>query len=145
MSPEDATAWSLSRLNTAFYHHDDRREHDAVLELFASDALYEVHGRTLRGHAEIPHALYARPGPEQQTSRHIPGVTHFRTVGAATAQGTIPLLGYGGLTPTGPGPAPCTVATGGHIFELSNHYQLGSGSWKIAHRTARQILTPVRD
>jgi hypothetical protein len=64
MTPEDATAWALTRLNTALYHHYDRREHAAVLEFFAADALYEVHGRELRGHAEILEELNARPGPE---------------------------------------------------------------------------------
>ncbi|MFE9453991.1 nuclear transport factor 2 family protein [Streptomyces sp. NPDC006739] len=144
MSPEDATAWSLSRLNTAFYHHYDRREHDAVLEFFTPDALYEVHGRRLHGHAVILDAINARPGPEQ-TIRHIMGATHFHTVGAATAQGTITVLGYGGLTPTEAGPAPYTVATGGHVFELTDHYRLDNDRWKITHRTARQILTPVHD
>jgi hypothetical protein len=64
MTPEDATAWALTRLNTALYHHYDRREHAAVLEFFAADALYEVHGRELRGHTEILEELNARPGPE---------------------------------------------------------------------------------
>ena len=34
MTPEDATAWSLARLNTLFFHHYDRREYDEVLDLF---------------------------------------------------------------------------------------------------------------
>ncbi|WP_211370766.1 hypothetical protein [Nonomuraea turkmeniaca] len=31
MTPEDATAWSLARLNQAFFHHYDRRTYDALL------------------------------------------------------------------------------------------------------------------
>ncbi|MER5227372.1 hypothetical protein [Streptomyces flaveus] len=53
------------------------------------------------------------------------------------------MLGYSGLTPTEPGPALYTVATGGHIFELKDHYRFDNGRWKITHRTARQILTPI--
>ncbi|MFE7839157.1 nuclear transport factor 2 family protein [Streptomyces sp. NPDC057474] len=60
---EDATAWSLARLNTAFFHHYDRREYDELLALFSPDAHYEVHGRKLRGHAVIRELLDARPGP----------------------------------------------------------------------------------
>ncbi|MGW2650299.1 hypothetical protein ACWC2T_36715 [Streptomyces sp. NPDC001393] len=73
------------------------------------------------------------------------GDTHLHTIGDTTGQGAITGLGYGGLTPTGPGPTPNTVATGGRIFELADHYRLGNGQWRIAHRTARQILTPVHD
>ncbi|MFI9170213.1 nuclear transport factor 2 family protein [Streptomyces lincolnensis] len=142
MTREDATAWSLSRLNTAFYHHYDRREHDAVLGFFTPDALYELRGRRLRGHAEILDVLNARPGPEQ-TVRHILGATHFHTIGDTTARGTITVLGYGGHPPTEPGPAPYPVASGGHIFELADHYRLDNGRWKITHRTAHQVLTPT--
>jgi hypothetical protein len=72
MTPEDATAWSLARLNTLFFHHYDRREYDEVLDLFTPDARYEVHGQKLRGHAEILDVLNARPGPEL-TARHLNG------------------------------------------------------------------------
>ncbi|WP_405745454.1 nuclear transport factor 2 family protein [Streptomyces canus] len=145
MTNEDATAWALARLNTAFYHHYDRREYDAVLEFFAPDALYERLGQKIRGHAEILDLLNARPGPEELTARHIMGATHFHTIGDTTAQGTITLLGYGGRPPTESGPAPYTVATGGHIFEQADHYRLDDGHWKITHRTLHQILTPISD
>ncbi|WP_128434881.1 nuclear transport factor 2 family protein [Streptomyces cyaneus] len=144
MTPEDAAAWSLSRLNTALYHHYDRREHDAVLEFFAPDALYELRGRKMRGHAEILDGLNARPRPEQ-TTRHIVAATHFHAIGDTTAQGTITLLGYGGPTPTGPEPAPYTARNGGHIFELTDNYRLDKGRWKITQRIARQILVPISD
>ncbi|MFF5521724.1 nuclear transport factor 2 family protein [Streptomyces coeruleorubidus] len=111
MIPEDATAWSLSRLTTAFHHHYDRREHDAVVELFTRDALYEMGGRGLRGHAEILSVLNARPQPEQ-TVRHIMGATHFHAIGDISAQGAITVLGYGAPTPTEPGPAPYPAAAG---------------------------------
>ena len=91
MTPEDATAWALTRLNTALYHHYDRREHAAVLEFFAADALYEVHGRELRGHVEILEELNARPGPEV-------------TVGAEPRphpQGQLLLFGAGAAGPAG--------------------------------------------
>ena len=54
MTPEDATAWSLARLNTLFFHHYDRREYDEVLDLFTPDARYEVHGQKLRGGTRDP-------------------------------------------------------------------------------------------
>ncbi|MCZ0999514.1 nuclear transport factor 2 family protein [Streptomyces mirabilis] len=141
MSPEDTTAWSLARLNTALYHHYDRRDYDAVLEFFAPDAVYELRGRRMRGHAEILDALHERPGREQ-TTRHIVAATYFHAVSDTTAQGTITLLGFGGPTPTGSGPAHYASANGGHIFELADHYQLDNGRWKITHRTAHPILAP---
>ncbi|WP_432194334.1 nuclear transport factor 2 family protein [Streptomyces sp. bgisy027] len=142
MTREDATAWALSRLNTAFYHHYDRRQHDAVLGFFTSDAVYELRGLRMQGHTEILDGLNARPGPEQ-TIRHIIGAAHFHTLGDTTAQGIITVLGYGGITPTEPGPAPYTMESGGHIFELVDHYRLEKGRWRISHRTGRQILTPT--
>ncbi|MEU7864379.1 nuclear transport factor 2 family protein [Nonomuraea sp. NPDC049141] len=76
MNGEDATAWSLARLNHASFHHYARRTYDALLALFTPDALYEVHGRSLRGHAEIRDVLNARSGPEMTirdlvTSDHV--------------------------------------------------------------------------
>ena len=49
MTGEDAVAWSLARLNTAFIHHYDRREYDEVLALFTPNAVYHVRGRALHG------------------------------------------------------------------------------------------------
>ncbi|MFE3032976.1 nuclear transport factor 2 family protein [Streptomyces canus] len=142
MTPEDTTAWTLSRLNTALYHHYDRREHGTVLQYFASDAVYELRGHRMRGHAEILDVLNARPGREL-TTRHLVAAQHFHTIGETTARGTITLLGYAGPTPTEPAPALYAAANGGHIWELADHYRLDSGHWKITHRTADQILTPI--
>jgi hypothetical protein len=38
MISDDAIAWSLARLNTAFVHHYDRREYDEVLAMFTPDS-----------------------------------------------------------------------------------------------------------
>jgi hypothetical protein len=75
MTPEDANAWSLARLNTLFFHHYDRREYDEVVELFTPDARYEVHGQKLRDHAEILDVLNARPGPELTAATSSPTST----------------------------------------------------------------------
>ncbi len=144
MTPEDAAAWALARLNTAFFHHYDRREYDAVLDLFAPDARYEVHGRTLRGHAEILDVLNARSGPEQ-TIRHLVASQHFHTITDTTAQGAITLIAYSGPTPAGEGPARYPAATAGHIVELTDHYRAEHGRWKIAKRSVDMILAPATD
>ncbi|MGP3920582.1 nuclear transport factor 2 family protein [Nonomuraea sp. 10N515B] len=142
MTPEDATAWSLVRLNHAFFHHYDRRDYEALLELFTADALYEVHGRSLRGHAEIRDVLNARPGPEL-TVRHLATSQHFHTITDTTAHGTICVITYAGPTPTGEGPAYYPAENAGHIVELTDHYRTENGHWKIAHRTAAAILSPA--
>ncbi|MBD9727336.1 nuclear transport factor 2 family protein [Streptomyces caniscabiei] len=144
MTSEDATAWSLARMNTAFWYHYDRLEYDAVLEFFAPDALYDLHGRKLRGRAEIRDVLDARPGPEM-TARHILTAQHFHTISDTTAQGSLTLLGFGGPTPAEPGHTSYTPTTGGHIFELTDRYALADGHWTITHRTARKILAPALD
>ncbi|MEV6588742.1 nuclear transport factor 2 family protein [Streptomyces acidicola] len=144
MTGEDATAWSLARLNTAFFHHYGRRDYEAVLDLFAPDALYELRGRSLRGRAEIKQVLDARPGPEQ-TIRHLVTNQHFHTIDGTTAQGTITLIAYGAPTPTGSGPGRYPTATAGHVVEVTDHYRADDGHWKIAHRTANEVLTPASD
>lgn len=78
MTSDDAVAWRLARLNTAFIHHYDRREYDEVLALFTQDAVYEVRSQALHGHAEIRAALDARSGPEL-TVRHLVTNLHFHT------------------------------------------------------------------
>jgi hypothetical protein len=142
MTPEDATAWSLARLNTAFFHHYDRREYDELLQLFAPDARYEVHGRKLRGHAEILDVLHARSGPEM-TIRHLVTSQHFHSIGDSTAQGTVTLLAYAGPTPADEGPALYPAANAGHIVELNDHYRLDNGHWKITHHAVHPILAPA--
>ncbi|MFB4285617.1 nuclear transport factor 2 family protein [Nonomuraea sp. MTCD27] len=142
MTPADATAWSLARLNQAFFHHYDRRTYDALLDLFTPDALYEVHGRSLHGHAEIRDLLNARLGPEL-TIRHLVTSQHFHTITDTTAHGTVCVIAYAGPTPTGEGPAPYPAENAGHIVELADNYRLDDGHWKITHRTAHQILTPI--
>ncbi|MGW3725040.1 nuclear transport factor 2 family protein [Streptomyces sp. NPDC000851] len=143
MTPEDSAAWALARLNTSFFHHYDRREYDAVLDLFTRDARYEVHGRKLRGHAEILDVLNARPGPEQ-TIRHLMTNQHFHTITDTTAQGVITVLAYSGPTaPAGEDTARYPAATAGHIVELVDHYRSDGGQWKITHRTVDMILAPA--
>ncbi|MFJ9247656.1 nuclear transport factor 2 family protein [Streptomyces sp. NPDC101776] len=144
MTPEEAAAWSLARLNTAFFHHYDRREYDELLELFAPDALYEVRGLKLRGHVEIREVLDARSGPEV-TVRHLVTNQHFHTIADGTAQATVSLLAYGGPTPVDEGPALYPAANAGHIVELNDHYRLDNGHWKIAHRVVDTILAPASD
>ncbi|GAA4972696.1 ketosteroid isomerase-like protein [Nonomuraea thailandensis] len=142
MTPADATAWSLARLNHAFFHHYDRHAYDALLDLFTPDARYEVHGRSLRGHAEIRDVLNARSGPEL-TIRHLVTSQHFHTITDTTAQATICVIAYAGPAPTGEGPAHYPAENAGHIVELTDHYQAENGRWKIAHRTATAILSPA--
>ncbi|MEU6353586.1 nuclear transport factor 2 family protein [Streptomyces sp. NPDC047072] len=142
MTSEDATAWALARLNTAFFHHYDRREYEEALTLFAPDAHYDVRGQKLRGHAEILEALNARPGPEV-TIRHLIANQHFHIIGDDTAQGTILLIGHGGPTPVDEGPALYPLTNSGHVVELDDHYRAENGRWTITHRTARILMSPA--
>ncbi|MGX1675581.1 nuclear transport factor 2 family protein [Streptomyces sp. NPDC055400] len=142
MTPEDAAAWSLARLNDAFFHHYDRREYDGVLDLFAPDAQYDVRGRRLNGHAEILELLNARSGPEL-TVRHLVTSQHFHAIDDTTAQGTITLIAYAGPTSTDGGPALYPDTQAGHIVELTDHYRAEDGRWKIAQRSVDMILAPA--
>lgn len=142
MTGEDAVAWSLTRLNSAFIHYYDRRKYDEVLALFTPDAVYEVRGRALHGHAEIKAALDARPGPEL-TVRHLVTNLHFHTIGADYAHGVSCLTAYAGPTPTGTGPARYPTANAGHIVQVTDRYTVHDGRWKIASRIAEVLLIPA--
>lgn len=138
----DAIAWSLARLNTAFIHHYDRREYEEVLSLFAPDAVYELRGRALRGRADIKAALDARPGPEL-TVRHLVTNLHFHTITDSSAHGVSCLTAYAGPAPTGTGPARYPAANAGHLVQVTDRYAVHDGRWKIAHRTAEELLVPA--
>jgi hypothetical protein len=142
MTDEDAIAWSLARLNTAFIHHYDRREHDEVLALFAPNAVYEVHGRALHGHAAIKAVLDARPGPEL-TVRHLVTNLHFHTIGDGYAHGVSCLTAFVGPAAAGADPARYPAANAGHITQLTDRYALHEGRWKIAGRIAEKLLVPA--
>jgi hypothetical protein len=142
MSIEDEIAWALTRLNTAFFHHYDRREHDNVVAMFTPDAVYELRGRKLHGHADIKAVLDARTGPEL-TVRHLVTNLHFHTITDRSAHGVFCLTAYAGPTPTGSGPAYYPAATAGHIVQLTDRYTRHDGRWKIAHRVADDLLVPA--
>ncbi|MBE8523971.1 nuclear transport factor 2 family protein [Amycolatopsis sp. H6(2020)] len=144
MSFGDAAAWILTRLNTAFAHHYDRREYDQVLALFTPDAIYEVHGQVLHGHAEIKTALDSRAGPEL-TVRHLVTNLHIHTIQEHTAHGVSYLTAYAGPTPADAGPARYPATHAGHIVEVTDRYAVHDRRWKIAHRVARDILVPATD
>jgi hypothetical protein len=142
MTGEDAVAWSLARLNTAFIHHYDRREYDEVLARFTPDAVYEVRGRALHGHADIKAALDARSGPEL-TVRHLVTNLHFHTITDTYAHGSSCLTAYAGPTSDGSGPARYPAANAGHIVQVTDRYTVHDGRWKIASRIAEELLTPA--
>lgn len=142
MTDEDAIAWSLARLNTAFVHHYDRREHDEVLALFTPDAVYEVHGQVLHGHAAVKTVLDARPGPEL-TVRHLVTNLHFHTMGDSGTHGVSCLIAFAGPAAAGAGPARYPAANAGHIHQLTDRYARHDGRWKIAHRIAEELLVPA--
>jgi ketosteroid isomerase-like protein len=142
MTADDAIAWTLARLNTAFIHHYDRREYDKVLAMFTPDAVYEVRSRKLHGHADIKAALDARAGPEL-TVRHLVTNLHFHIIEDGYAHGVCCLTAYAGPTPADTGPARYPAANAGHIHQLTDRYALHDGRWKIAHRIAEELLTPA--
>jgi len=142
MISDDAIAWSLARLNTAFVHHYDRREYDEVLAMFAPDAVYEVRGRALHGHDDIRAALDARSGPEL-TVRHLVTNLHVHTIADGVAHGVSCLTGYAGPTPTETGPARYPAANAGHIIQVTDRYARHDGRCRIAHRITEELLAPA--
>jgi hypothetical protein len=85
-----------------------------------------VHGRNLRGHAEIREALDARSGPEV-TVRHLVTSQQFHSIEGTVAQGVVSLFAYAGPTPVDEGPAHYPSANAGHIVELNDHYRFDNG------------------
>jgi len=126
---------ALEDLNSAFAHHLDHNEIDALVDLFAVDALYTHGERISRGRAEIEQLFRARAARGPRTSRHLLSGLQLSIESATEAAGTSVCLSFAanGLPPL---PArPFLVA------DFDDRYRRdGDGRWRFTERHIRRIF-----
>jgi ketosteroid isomerase-like protein len=126
---------ALEDLNTAFAHHLDHGEIEALADLFTEDALYTHGERISRGRAEIEALFRSRAAKGPRTSRHLYSGLRLTIDSATAATGTSVCLSFAadGLPPL---PAkPFLVA------DFDDRYRLGGdGRWRIASRHIHRVF-----
>ena len=79
---------ALEDLNTAFCHHLDHNEVDALLELFVDEVYYTHGSRVSRSKAELKDVFRNRSATETRTARHLYSGLKLDIESAARARGT---------------------------------------------------------
>ena len=127
---------ALEDLNSAFTRHLDHNEVDALVDLFAEDALYTHGERRSEGRAAIE-ALFRKRAArkEPRTSRHLFSGLRIDIESATRARGTSVCLTFAadGLPPL---PAvPLLVADFDDVYVLS-----ADGRWRFQERHITRIF-----
>jgi hypothetical protein len=131
--------WRLTKLNTAFALHLDRREYESMIALFTPDATYERHGNVHNGHAEIREAMHERP---DFTVRHLVSNLHFTEITDDHARGDLVLMAYSGPARTDGNPVHYSYPQG-HLMEIRDYYVHTGDGWRISERVVAPLLVPV--
>jgi ketosteroid isomerase-like protein len=126
---------ALEDLNTAFAHHLDHGEIDALIDLFTADALYTHGDRVSRGRAEIERLFRDRAAKGPRTSRHLLSGLRLAIESATAATGSSVCLSFAadGLPPK---PAkPFLVA------DFEDRYRRDDdGRWRFAERHIHRVF-----
>jgi len=138
-SPADmeaiAVRLALEDLNAAFARHLDHGEIDALIDLFAEDALYTHGERRSRGRAEIEALFRNRVAGGPRTSRHLTSGLRIEIESATRARGTSVCLSFAGdgLPPL---PAvPFLVADFDDVYVRS-----ADGRWRFDERHIHRVF-----
>jgi SnoaL-like domain len=127
---------ALEDLNTAFCHHLDHDDVDALLDLFVDDVYY-THGRRVsRGKAELEQVFRSRSATSPRTSRHFYSGLAIEIDSATEARGTSVSMTFGqyGTPPLEPA-IPILVA------DFVDAYVRGAdGKWRFKERHIHRIF-----
>jgi hypothetical protein len=126
---------ALEDLNAAFARHLDHGEIDALVDLFAVDALYTHGDRVSRGREEIAELFRQRAAKGPRTSRHLLSGLRLAIESETSASGSSVCLSFAadGLPPL---PArPFLVA------DFEDRYRLGDDDrWRFAERHIHRVF-----
>lgn len=127
---------ALEDLNTAFCHHLDHNEVDALLDLFADDVYYTHGSRVSRGKAELAQVFRSRSTTQPRTSRHLYSGLKLDIESATRARGTCVCMTFGAY-----GEPPLSPAVPTLVADFVDAYVRGSdGRWRIAERHIHRIF-----
>jgi ketosteroid isomerase-like protein len=127
---------ALEDLNTAFCHHLDHGDVEALLDLFADDVYYTHGPRVSNGKAELERVFRSRTAAAPRTSRHLYSGLKLDIESATRARGTCVCMTFGqnGTPPLSPA-IPTLVADFVDVYERG-----GDGRWRIRERHIHRIF-----
>ena len=127
---------ALEDLNTAFCHHLDHNEVDALLELFVDDVYYTHGSRVSRGKAELAEVFRSRSATETRTARHLYSGLKLHIESATRARGTSVCMTFAAY-----GEPPLTPATPTLVADFVDEYVRGDdGRWRFKERHIHRIF-----
>ena len=127
---------ALEDLNTAFTHHLDHNEVDALVDLFAEDVLYTHGTRRSEGRAAVEQLFRNRAAGGPRTSRHVASGLRLYIESGERAHGTSVCMTFGqdGEPPRAPA-LPILVADFDDVY-----VRCDDGRWRFKERHITRIF-----
>lgn len=126
---------ALEDLNSAFAYHLDHNEIDALINLFAVDALYTHGERISRGRGEIEELFRNRATKGPRTSRHMLSGLRLSIESATAAGGSSVCLSFAA---DGVPPLPAKPFL---VADFEDRYRRdGDGRWRFAERHIHRVF-----
>lgn len=130
----------LEDLNAAFARHLDHGEIDALVDLFARDALYTHGERVSRGRDEIERLFRNRAAKGPRTSRHLLSGLRLTIESATAATGSSVCLSFAA---DGAPPLPARPFL---VADFEDRYRLDDdGRWRFAERHIHRVFVGEGD
>jgi hypothetical protein len=127
---------ALEDLNTAFCHHLDHDDVDALLELFVDDVYYTHGTRVSRGKSELAQVFRGRSATQKRTSRHLYSGLKLDIESATHARGTSVCMTFGQY-----GEPPLSPAVPTLVADFIDDYVRGDdGKWRFKERHIHRIF-----
>jgi len=127
---------ALEDLNTAFCHHLDHNEVDALLDLFVDDVYYTHASRVSRGKAELEQVFRSRSAAKPRTSRHLYSGLKLEIESATRARGTCVCMTFGQY-----GEPPLSPAIPTLVADFVDAYvRCDDGKWRFNERHIHRIF-----
>lgn len=132
---------ALEDLNTAFCHHLDHDDVDALLELFVDDVYYTHGSRVSRGKAELEEVFRSRSATEKRTARHLYSGLRLEIESTTRARGTCVCMTFADY-----GEPPLQPAIPTLVADFVDEYVRGDdGRWRIKERHIHRIFVDPKN
>lgn len=132
---------ALEDLNTAFCHHLDHDDVDALLELFVDDVYYTHGSRVSRGKTELEEVFRSRSATQKRTARHLYSGLKLDIESATRARGTCVCVTFADY-----GEPPLKPAIPTLVADFVDEYvRSGDGRWLIKERHIHRIFVDPKN
>ena len=125
-------------LSSAFAYHLDRRDYQALADLFAPDGVWIRHNVHLKGRKEIMAAMLQRPA--EQFTRHVTTGFYFTLVDESIARSVSTNMSYFSFE-AATLPAPY-VPENAMLLDFVDTYIKTTAGWRFSERDTQMVLIP---